>query len=255
MDNLLEANIKNHLLENTELYEGLGDLGDKVMMFEKLIPIYHNRVIADALLFTDNKGVISFEIKTQHDNLKRLSHQLDAYVLACTYNYVFCHDSKLEEVLALLKRKHYTHVGVITYDEFQGKVIAGVYQQPKPNPYFKLRALANIMWRGELYNILKVYYGKQDVLVEHTYNKINYRSDRQHLTGFPRVSANKAELLHLYAKTFDDFYGTKIICETFIHDNYDPEKQLLLYRPGLDTYHEGDIAYKIPYKKHKRGKQ
>lgn len=262
LDNLLEDDIKNQILVNPELVSYLGDLGNSVVVYEKTLPIYHNKVIADALMFTENQGVISFEIKTQHDNLKRLSHQLDAYARACNYNFVFCQDSQLSKVQELLAHKKYDHVGIITYEEFDGHVIAGLYKKATFSPYYSLRTLASLLWKNELYHILKIYIGRQDLVVANTYGK---RADHNngnkrvrisgHTNGNVRKDMNKGQLLNIYTKLFDTFHGTKIICETFINQSYSPEKQLVLYKVGEgQSYAPGDVAFKEPfqYKKHRK---
>lgn len=257
-DDILEDDIKNQILVNPELVSYLGKLGDTAVVYEKTLPIYSNRVIADALMFTENKGVISFEIKTGHDNLKRLPHQLDAYARCCNYNFVFCEDKQLKGVQEILKHKKYYHVGIITYEEFDHKVIAGLYKQAEPSPYFSLRALAGILWKKELYSILNTYVSRQDLLIANTYGLKKqgslHDSRFSHRTGNGNVnrSMNKGQLLNIYTKFFDDFQGTKIICETFIQENFSPEKQLVLYKAGRDKkYIPGDIAFKVPFDYHK----
>lgn len=261
-DNLLEDNIKNQILVNPELVSYLGELGQTVVLYEKQLPIYHNGVIADALMFTEEQGVISFEIKTQHDNLKRLPHQLDGYARTCNYNFVFCQDDQLGGVLDIINHKKYNHVGIITYEEFDGNVIAGLYRRATPSPYFSLKTLADILWKNELYNILSTYISRQDLVVGNTYGLRSSHTDRGkatrisgHTNGNVRRDMNKGQLLNIYTKLFDVYHGTKIICETFINESYDPKKQLVLYKPGRDDHYiPGSVAFTEPfdYHHHKR---
>ena len=261
LDNLLEDDIKNQILVNPELVSYLGELGQTAVVYEKTLPLRNNRVIADALMFTEQRGVISFEIKTQHDNLKRLPHQLDAYIKTCNLNFVFCQDDQLSKVEELLNHKKYQHVGIITYEEFNGHVIAGLYKKAKPSPYYSLRVLASILWKKEIYNILNTYINRQDLVVANTnHTRASQLGTNKrvrisgHTNGNVRKDMNKNQLLNIYTKLFDNYYGTKIICETFINESYDPDKQLVIYKPDRDShYNSGDVAFKEPfnYRKHR----
>lgn len=261
-DNLYEDEIKDAILNNNTLLSYLGDIGQTTVIYEKTLPIYGNKVIADALMFTEHAGVVSFEIKTQHDSLARLPHQLDAYIKASTYNFVFCHDSQLAKVEEILKARKYQHVGIISYEEFDGEVLPGLIRPGLPSPYFNLRVLANcVLWKKELYNILKTYIDKPNAVARNTYgttlNNQTRSANKQtgdmyrisHLTGTINKQMSKKRLLTTYTKTFDDYAGTKVICELYIMDGYDPEKNLVIYHKG--HYRSGDVAFKYPYDYHK----
>ncbi|MCA7081865.1 hypothetical protein LGL73_14055, partial [Staphylococcus aureus] len=65
---LLEDDLKQAVLQHISLYEYLGDLGRTKVIFEK--SVNYGKLIADALVFTDNKGIIGVEIKTEADTLR-----------------------------------------------------------------------------------------------------------------------------------------------------------------------------------------
>ena len=88
MDDLLEDDIKNSILHLQSIFPK-NKLGKSLVTYEKTINF---KTIADCLIFTEKQGIIGIEIKTAHDTLKRLSHQLDDYVKCCSYVYVYCHD-------------------------------------------------------------------------------------------------------------------------------------------------------------------
>lgn len=151
-DHLWEDDLKNSILQNKAIFSQLGNLGDTLVIYEKTI---YQQVIADALIFSSNLGIIGVEIKTQHDTLKRLPHQLDSYVRTCAYTYVYCHDSKLDEVLKLLAKKHYDCVGVISYEEYDHQPLAGLIRKPTFSPYITQMSYPSLLWKIELKSVLE----------------------------------------------------------------------------------------------------
>ena len=245
MKKLLENDIKNAVLHYDNLLKYLGDLGESKVIFEKAIN-YH-KSIADALIFTENRGVIGIEIKTEADNLKRLKRELDSYILSCNYVFVFCHDKQLKGVLSIVKEYKYRNVGVISYDIFEGKPIAGVVRKAEPSEYFSTKVLASILWKKELYNILQVWWAHQEEVVSNTYKVSKATSTQSRDLGYIRRNYRYGTLLNIFYKTFNKKQGTKIICELFIKNGYDPKKQLQQYHFNDDF--NGDISYKKPYKR------
>lgn len=249
MKKLLEDDIKNAVLHYHNLLKYLGSFGDSKVIFEKAIN-YH-KSIADALIFTENRGVIGIEIKTEADNLKRLERELDSYIVSCNYVFVFCHDKHLKDVLSIVNKYKYRDVGVISYDTFEGEPIAGLVKEAKISRYFSTKSLASILWKKELYTILQVWWAHQEEVVSNTYSIPKATSTQSRDLGYIRKSYNYATLLNIFYKTFNKKQGTKIICEVFIKNGYDPKKQLQQYHFNDDF--TGDISYKKPYKgRHKK---
>lgn len=252
MKKFLEDDIKNAILQNVHLLTYLGDLGQAKVVWEKTID-YH-KVIADCLIFTENKGIIGIEIKTESDNLKRLSHQLDSYARTCSYVFVFCHDSHLKDVLKLLEDKKYYFVGVISYEIFDKTVLAGLVREAVPSPKFSLYVCASMFWKREIYTILSTYYSQPSLLYNNTYsdNKGDYKKERERyrlperIPGYINKSLNFKQLLTIYRETFDNRSGTKILCEIIINGLYDANKNLQIYNFG-DTYIH-DKTFKQGYK-------
>lgn len=244
MSKILEDEVKNAVLHYSNLLSYLGDLGESKILFEKSIN-YH-KVIADSLVFTENSGLIGIEIKTKSDNLKRLEHQLDSYTLACNYTFVFCHDSHLNQVTELLDKNHYDYVGIISYDEFNGKVIAGLVREAKISPRFSLKVMASLLWKKELYSVLQMWFGHQDTILANTYKSDNVPYTRSGSVGNLRHNVSYRKLLSIYQHTFSTKQGTKIICEMYIKNGYNPKKQLQQYH--FNNEFNGDISFKTPYK-------
>lgn len=244
---MLEDELKNAVLHYDNLLSYLGNIGKSKVIFEK--SINYGRVIADSLIFTENKGVVGVEIKSGHDTIKRLPKQLESYSLVCNYVFVFCHDSHLKEVEELLKKPKFKHVGIISYDEFDNKAIAGLYKKATLSPFFSLRVLASILWKKELYQVLQMWIARPEQVAANTY-KLKADSSGNGAAkhpGYLKKSYSFKMLLHIFTNIFSVKQGTKLICEIFIKDGFDPKKQLQQYH--FNDEFDGDISFKIPYKK------
>lgn len=159
MDNLFEDEIKNSVLHNESIFKAsLGELGQSCILYEKKL---NKRVISDVLLCSSKQGVIGIEIKTIHDTLKRLPHQLASYSLVCNYVYVLCQDQLIEKVNNLLLDLQMDWVGIISYEEFEGTPILGLIKPATLSPQVNTKDSAKLLWRSERAKILKQLYDRQ----------------------------------------------------------------------------------------------
>ena len=247
---LLEDDLKQAVLQHISLYEYLGDLGRTKVIFEK--SVNYGKLIADALVFTDNKGIIGVEIKTEADTLRRLSHQLENYVEICQYVFVFVHSSHLAGVIRLLSKYHYYQVGIIVYDQFGTKVIPGLYREAYFNQEAKLYHALSLLWTKEIRSLLSIMYNQQQTVkaeqykLKHKFPSLYRQGDIGHHTDISK-SLPRSSLIDTYCGIFGYTSGIKIICQVYLDGALDPLKQLQVY--NFNDSFNGDISYKIPYKK------
>lgn len=214
MDNLWEDEIKNSILQNKVIFNQLGNLGQTLIIYEKKI---YKRVIADALIFSQNQGIIGVEIKTQHDTLKRLPRQLDSYVRTCQYTYVYCHDSKVNKVQDLLAKKGYDCVGIISYEEFDGQALPGLVKSPTKSPYLIPWGYTSVLWNSELQKIIE-------------------------LATHEKPYSRKRDMINSMANIFPKEGAERVIANLYIDGNTDIEKQLQRYDFGMQYDH--DVTFK-----------
>lgn len=250
MARIMEDEVKQAILANRHLLSSLGELGKTKVIFEK--GMNYGNLIADAVAFTQYQGIIGYEIKTEYDTLKRLPKQLDSYVRVCNYVIVFCHDSKLEEVEELLDSKNYPFVGIISYSDFEGDVITGMYRVPQLSPLFSMKACLSMLWKNEIYAILSAYVNHPSMVVANTYKSKHatvhdgYRASQAQY-GMLRKNMTKRAMISLYQNLIPNKEGIRIICEMFISENFDPNKNLQLYDYGDLFTH--DVTFKDGYKR------
>lgn len=218
MDNLREDEIKNSILQNESVFNL--NFGRSLVIYEKTI---YDGVIADCLIFSKQAGIVGVEIKTQHDTLKRLPHQLDSYVRTCAYTYVCCHDSKVKKVKTLLAKKHYDCVGIISYEEFDHQALVGLVKPAKFSPYINYRSFTSLLWHSEL-------------------NKLVYLTTHEKFKHYKTVQ--------YLAKTINSLFSNqqaeRIISEMYIDHETDPKKPLQRYHFG-DTYTH-DVTFRGVYR-------
>lgn len=191
MDNLYEDEIKNSVLHNQELFENdVGKLGQSCILYEKRL---NRRVISDVLLCSSTQGVIGIEIKTIHDNLTRLPHQLESYSLVCNYVYVLCQDKLIDKVKHLLSELKLYWVGLISYEEFESTPILGLIKSARLSPKVNTKDSSKLLWRSEQAKILKYLEGM-------TY--YNRKSLAYHFNHIPTAQAQRLiASLYAYHKT------------------------------------------------------
>ncbi|MBT9670507.1 sce7726 family protein [Secundilactobacillus kimchicus] len=235
---LLEDSIKQSLLDNQFLFNYIGDFGKSRVVFEKGLPP-KNRLIADALIFTEKQGIIGVEMKTQYDTLARLERQLSYYKQICNYVFVYVHDSHLEGVIDLLKKRGYWgFVGIVSYTQFHDDVVVGLYKAAELNPHYNLVYSLKLLWRNEIRDILQAYTTKHGSLVARNHN-LSYQPVFSHhmqmTTGYNGIASRKftkRQLIANYVKLFGQKNGTQVLCQRFIYGDMNPEKYLKLYRFG-----------------------
>lgn len=214
MDNLLEDDIKNSILHLQSIFPK-NKLGKSLVTYEKTINF---KTIADCLIFTEKQGIIGIEIKTAHDTLKRLSHQLDDYVQCCSYVYVYCHDSHLDEVTKLLSKKQLNYVGIISYTEFNHKAIAGVIKRAKLSPALTSKGNTSLLWTSELKKII--------CKVEHDSAKYNRR-----------------ELDNKFRSYFSVAKGNQLVSSFYLDGLTDSQKPLQRFYFGKTYVHDRTIDH------------
>lgn len=191
MDNLYEDEIKNSVLHNQELFENdVGKLGQSCILYEKKL---NKRVISDVLLCSSTQGVIGIEIKTIHDNLARLPHQLESYSLVCNYVYVLCQDNLIDKVKHLLAELKLYWVGLISYEEFESAPLLGLIKPATLSPRVNTKDSSRLLWRSERANILKYLEGS----TYYTRKNLSYHFNRIPTAQAQRLIAS----LYAYHKT------------------------------------------------------
>lgn len=144
----LEHDLKNFILHsdfiNILKQNGIyvDEKNDKVY-YEKTID--YGKVIVDSLII-DKNYLIGIEMKSGKDNLKRLKKQLESYIKVCPIVFVLVHDTHAPEVeLMLNKYSELSCVGIISYDEFDDNIIAGLYKPASYNSNFNIFNYINSM--------------------------------------------------------------------------------------------------------------
>lgn len=209
IDNLYEDEIKNSVLHNQELFENdVGNLGQSCILYEKKL---NKRVISDVLLCSSTQGVIGIEIKTIHDSLTRLPHQLESYSLVCNYVYVLCQDQLIDKVKHLLSELKLYWVGLISYEEFEDTPILGLIKSASLSPRVNTKDSSKLLWRSEQAKILKY-------LEESTY--YNRRSLAYHFNRIPVAQAQRliASLYAYHETSVSHLLQRYHFNDTYIHD-------------------------------------
>ncbi len=136
------------------LFETYENTGERLRIFEELV-IGKSR--ADVILVKENE-ILGFEIKSDKDNLIRLTTQVKNYERFCDKCYIVTgvhYIDKIEEAVP-------KHWGVydIAKDE-NGNLHIEMFREanrnPKERPTTKLKNQMNLLWRSELIKIVKTY--------------------------------------------------------------------------------------------------
>lgn len=229
MDNrFLEENIKQLILEKKNVF---GDIGENTIIFEKAI--MQAKTIADCLIMTENRGVIGVEIKTERDSTKRLNKQLGHYEQVCDYVYVLCHDDHVLKVEQILKRYNHGHVGIMSYTEFRGEPILGIYKKPLRSPRKSAYHMLNILWKGEIIKILGTFrhYGRrvEEAKGVKALNDANRGSNSNRLaatSGYGKKTKKPVLINTLIRKLGGPEEATKVFCDIWIHNRTHPDKSI-----------------------------
>lgn len=223
-----EADIVD-LIKNKE--HMFGDIGDSALIFEKAI--MQGKTIMDCMICTENKGIIGIEIKTERDSTQRLNKQLEGYSKVCDYVYVMCHDSHVEKVEAILKRKNYNHVGIIAYIQLGDEPWVGIYREALKSPVKDVFHTLNILWRKELSTLLGTFKHVTSRIEEanpnETGQEFNNRSGGfSGVVNQPLVSQNsrKPLLIHAVISRLGQEEANRVFCDMMINNRNHPEKSI-----------------------------
>lgn len=216
-----EDDVKKFILNSPKLF---GNTGDATVLFEKNITEYS--VIADCLIFTEKKGIIGIEIKTERDNTRRLNKQLQAYSALCDFAWVMCHDSHLEKVKKIIKDHNHKNVGIISYTIFHGEIIAGIIQDANISPNYKPHVVLDLLWKTELYAMARVITDGRATRVNN--NEISW--DNRSMGSVVSNRMTKPQLIRWLLQTLGERTATQQVCDMFRQRLLDPEKPLKLYK-------------------------
>lgn len=231
MDNLYEADIKELILNKPHIFLQSGyNKGKSTVLFEKGIVI--GSTIADCLIFSQHRGIVGVEIKTSHDNVRRLNKQLKNYSIVCDFVYILCHDEHVDKIEVLLSKNSYSHVGIIAYTEFKGEAILGVYKEATRSPKKSVRMAYQMLWKEEISNILGSFKRQMKTLEEHGANVDMAKSRSQGLHGLYTQSnaskkyLKKTDMINMIVSRIGDVEANKLLCDIFISGRMHPDKQL-----------------------------
>jgi len=246
----LEPEIKEFLLHKEKMF---GDLGENILLFEKRLSQTKDKrvkpTIADALIFSEDKGVIGVEIKTKSDSLKRLNRQLDGYNLVCDYVYVLCHDKHVAGVEQRIKRYKHHHVGIIAYTEFKGKLLGGIYKEATINKNKSVYHALNILWKVELVKILSALRHPNRVAERElglSTQEVRTRGKAGSMQGYGTRSAfsykmKKSQVINNIIARFGEKEANSILCQVFIKDRQHPERTLTMKHFKPQQFERGNI--------------
>lgn len=240
------------------------------VMYEK--SINYGRTIADCLVIDTDK-IIGIELKTAHDNLKRLKKQLTSYLTTCNLVYVYVADKHVQGVLDIIdKTPNFSVIGVISYDTFDGEILSGVVRKAKPNPNYNLKICTMALLQKDiLYHLVNalvscaplVYantFGKSHYGLESTNNtqqtsNVNSKPFRPRNTGIT-TSMSKGVLANILDNYVTPMQGVHMICDILRNPKYTISKNLVMYDvnghyiKGSRAYNPGDIWYDKKGRKH-----
>jgi len=238
----LEPMIKDFVLANESFF---GDLGESITASEKNMGKSRKRgvkaTIADLLVFTEKKGIIGVEVKTEYDNLQRLNRQMKGYSLVCDFVWVVCHDKHVEDVEKRLKRYHHQHVGIIAYTEFNDTILGGIYKHPFQNQNKSTYHALNILWKDDLVRIMGgLRYPSRIASRELGFK--NTKETERHSAMTSTTFSNKmkkGELINNIITRFGPIEANRMVCKFFIN-NENPNKVLTLKHFKPQNFHKGD---------------
>jgi hypothetical protein len=223
-----EDDIKELILEKKHIFVSAGY--NSTVLFEKGIVI--GSTIADCLIFSQEKGIIGVEIKTERDNTRRLNKQLKNYSLVCDYVYVLCHDNHVEKTEDILAKNNHHHVGILAYTEFKGKAILGVYKQPVRSPFKKVTMAYQMLWREEISSLLGSFKRQMKTLEEHGL-KVDVAKSRSNGLHGLYVQSNasskylkKGQMIGMIVSRLGEEEANKLLCDIFIKGKFHPEHNL-----------------------------
>lgn len=227
-----EQDIKDLILTKSHLF--LQSPGEKhTILFEKAIDV--GSCIADCLVFTES-GLIGLEIKTERDSVKRMNKQIQSYSKICDWVYVLIHDDHIEKTEDILKRNGHHHVGIISYTEFKGEPIVGVYRKPTKSPSKSVVTMyMSLMWKEELLNLAGAFKRQISSLEEFGYNVAS--ADSRGATGINGISVQsnvskrmrKPDIAKYIVQRLGEQKANSLLCNIYISHKLHVDKQLKYY--------------------------
>lgn len=230
MKRFYEQDIKYLILTKQHLFIPPG--APHTVLFEKAI--VSGSTIADCLIFSEDH-MIGIEIKTERDTTKRLNKQLKHYSQVCDFVFVMCHDNHLEKTEEILTKHGHSHVGIVSYEEYRGEAIVGVYKQATRSPFKDVKAALNILWREEIASILGSFKRQMNTLEEFGL-KVNSAASRSGgLDGMFKMSSagkymRKPELITAIVNRLGEEEANRLLCRIFINRKSHPAKLLKYYQ-------------------------
>lgn len=226
MKKFYEADIKEVILNKQHIFVPSGD--SNTVLFEKAITI--GSTIADCLIFSEHEGLVGVEIKTERDTTKRLNKQLNSYSKVCDKVYVLCHDDHLEKVEAILNNHGHAHVGIISYEEYKGEAIVGVYKPATRSPFKDVRMTYQMLWKSEIASILGSFKRQMNTLEEFGVSVNSTSSRSGGLGGLLKESGaghkymRKTDLITAIVNRLGEEEANKLLCRIFINRKMHPSK-------------------------------
>lgn len=231
-----EQDIKDLILRKEKMF---GILGKSAIVFEKKLSNTKDKTvkttIADCLIFSEQKGIIGIEIKTERDSTQRLNRQLRAYSLTCDYVYVMCHDDHVAKVEQVIKRYQHHHVGIIAYSEFRGQPVAGIYRLAQPSYEKSVYHALNMLWKSEIVKIMGTFRHPAPRIEAELGLKaydIKDRSGGIHGLGVQSGFSNKMtkpQLIKNFIVRVGPDEANRVLCDIMINNRNHPEKSIKLY--------------------------
>jgi len=227
MKRFYEQDIKDLILTKQHLF--INSTEHHTVLFEKAI--VSGSTIADCLIFAVDSGIIGIEIKTERDTTKRLNKQLKHYSLICDEVYVLCHDDHIEKTEEILTKHGHSHVGIVSYEEYRGEPIVGVYKKATRSPVKDVKAALNILWREEIVAILGSFKRQMNTLEELGLTVNSAASRSGGLDGMFKMSSagkyiRKPELIKAIVNRLGEEEANKLLCRIFINRRMHPGKHL-----------------------------
>lgn len=223
-----EAHIQQLILNKKHIF---GDIGESTVVFEKAI--MRGRTICDCLIFTEKRGLIGVEIKTERDSTTRLNKQLADYEQVCDYVYVLCHDNHVPKVEQILTRHKHGHVGILAYTEFRGEPLLGIYKEALHSPLKSAYHMLDILWKEEILKLLGTFkHFGQRVETATGVRFIEAKNRNDGVSGlytqsvYSRRMSKGILITNLIQKLGGEWEATKVFCDIFINHRQHPEKAI-----------------------------
>lgn len=223
-----EAKMKQVILEKKHIFVSPGY--NTSVVFEKGIVI--GSTIADCLIFSEERGLIGVEIKTEYDTTRRLNKQLKNYSLVCDYVYVLCHDNHVEKTEEILKKNNHHHIGILAYTEFKGDAILGVYKAPTKSPSKNVRMAYQMLWKEEISNLLGSFKRQMKTLEKEGF-KVDVAKSRSNGLHGLYVKSNasskylrKGDMINMIVSRLGEEEANRLLCDIFIAGRMHPEHNL-----------------------------